>query len=174
MDIWWFTLQLFYFNLITLGKGLLMIPLIQGAMVEQTGALTTDQLLLAVAIGQATPGPANIYVAAVGYLIYGWPGAFAALAAVATPSFSALLLMRLYEHIRDNHLAQAFFKGLTTSALGLIFYSVLTLGQAALTSLQAIVVCAVGFVLIQFVGLKPILGMFAAAALGLLLRLAFG
>jgi chromate transporter len=171
MDIVTFFLLLFYFNLITLGKGLLMIPLLQGALVDQAGILTTDQLLLAVAIGQVTPGPANIYVAAVGFMLYGALGAAVSLIAVALPSFSALALLRGYERLKANRVAQSFFKGLTTTAVGLIFYSALTLGQAAVTSAQAVVVFLFGFVLIQFLGIKPILGLFLAAGLGAILYL---
>lgn len=169
-----FFAMLFYFNLVTLGKGLLMIPLIQGHMVEQAGVLTQDQLLLAVAIGQVTPGPANFYVAAVGYLIFGLPGALAAVLAVVAPSFSALALTQGYQRLKTNRVAQAFFKGLTATALGLIFYSALTLGQTAITSVQTALVFLVGFVLIQFLKVNPILGLFLASALGLVLQLATG
>lgn len=172
MDIVTFFLLLFYFNLITLGKGLLMIPLIQGHMVEQTGIITQDQLLLAVAIGQVTPGPANIYVASVGYMAFGILGAVATLVAVALPSFSALALVHGYERIKSNRLAQSFFKGLSTTAIGLIFYSALTLGQAAISSVQAFVVFLFGFVLIQFLKVNPILALFLASALGFGLYLA--
>lgn len=171
MDIVTFFLLLFYFNLITLGKGLLMVPLIQGHMVEEAGILTQDQLLLAVAIGQVTPGPANIYVASVGYMVYGFLGAVATLVAVALPSFSALALVHGYERIKSNRWAQSFFKGLSTTAIGLIFYSALTLGQSAITSVQALIVFLFGFVLIQFLRVNPILGLFLASALGLALTL---
>ncbi|MHB1417076.1 MAG: chromate transporter [Chloroflexota bacterium] len=174
MDLLLFFFQLFYFNLITLGKGLLMIPLIHGSLVEQAQLLTNDQLLLAVAIGQVTPGPGNIYVAAVGYMLYGIPGAIIALLAVVVPSFSALVLLRGYERIKTNDLAQSFFKGLTVTALGLIFYSALILGQAAITSVQAAIVFLVGFVLIQFLKVNPILGLFLASVLGLVLVLWLG
>ncbi len=164
---------LFYFNLITLGKGLLMIPLIQGHLVEEAGVLTQDQLLLAVAIGQVTPGPANFYVAAVGYMIYGLVGALAAVLAVIAPSFSALALQRGYQRLKTHRSAQAFFKGLTTTALGLIFYSALTLGRTAITSVQTGLVFLFGFILIQFLKINPILGLFLASVFGLLLQVAF-
>jgi len=174
MSLLWFTTLLFYFNLITLGKGLLMIPLIQGQMVEQAQVLSHDQLLLAVAIGQTTPGPANFYVAAVGYMIFGLPGAIAAVVAVLAPSFSALPLMHAYQRMKTNRTAQAFFKGLTTTALGLIFYSALTLGQTAITSVQTFVVFLFGFVLIQFVKVNPILSLVLASLFGLLLHFVTG
>jgi chromate transport protein ChrA len=66
--------------------------------------------------------------------------------------------------------AQAFFKGLTTSALGLIFYSALTLGQSAITGVQSLVVFLVGFVMIQFLKVNPILALFLASLLGLALH----
>lgn len=170
MTLLTFFAMMFYFNLVTLGKGLLMIPLIQGHMVEEAGVLTQQQLLLAVAIGQVTPGPANFYVTAVGYMSFGLAGALAALVAVAAPSFSAIALQRAYGRMKTNTYAQAFFKGLTTSALGLIFYSAFTLGQAAITSVQSVIVFAAGFVMIQFLKWNPILALFLASALGLALH----
>ncbi|MHB1133815.1 MAG: chromate transporter [Chloroflexota bacterium] len=174
MSLLWFGALLFYFNLLTLGKGLLMIPLIQGHLVEEAGLLTVDQLLMAVAIGQVTPGPGNLYVAAVGYLIFGLPGAFVALVAVVLPSFSALPLARGYQLIKKNPRAQGFFKGLTTTALGLIFYSTWVLAREAITSPQAVLVMAAGFVAIQFFKINPIVALFGASLFGLVLHLVAG
>ncbi|MCL5110740.1 MAG: chromate transporter [Chloroflexi bacterium] len=174
MSILAFAAWLFYFNLLTLGKGLLMIPLIQGHLVEGAQVLTGDQLLMAVAIGQVTPGPGNIYVAAVGYLIYGLPGAVVALVAVVLPSFGALALTHGYQRLKTNRIAQGFFKGLTTTALGLIFYSALLLAREAITSGQALAVLILGFVLIQFVKVNPILSLLAASLFGLVLHFALG
>lgn len=167
MSLATFFVLMFYFNLVTLGKGLLMIPLIEGHMVKDAGVLTQSQLLTAVAIGQVTPGPANFYVTAVGYMAFGLPGALAALVAVAAPSFTAIILMRGYQRLKTNFWAQAFFKGLTTTALGLIFYSAFTLGQAAISSVQAVIVFLAGFVMIHFLKVNPILALFIASALGL-------
>ena len=174
MSLLWFTGLLFYFNLITLGKGLLMIPLIHDHIVEGARVLSNDQLLMAVAIGQVTPGPGNLYVAAVGYLIFGLPGALAALLAVVAPSFSALALTRGYRRLKTNHIAQGFFKGLTTTALGLIYYSAFLLAQEAITTVQALAVLAFGFVLIQFLKVNPIVGLFAASLFGLALHFVVG
>ena len=174
MSLLWFGALLLYFNLITLGKGLLMIPLIQGHLVEEARLLTTDQLLMAVAIGQVTPGPGNLYVAAVGYLIFGLPGALMALVAVVLPSFSALTLAQGYRRLKTNPLAQGFFKGLTTTALGLIFYSTWILASEAITSVQAVAVLAVGFVAIQFFKLNPIVALFGASLFGLALHFLLG
>jgi chromate transporter len=174
MSIFAFGAWLFYFNLVTLGKGLLMIPLIQGHMVEAARVLSADQLLMAVAIGQVTPGPGNIYVAAVGYLIYGLPGALIALVAVVVPSFSALALTHGYQRLKTNRIAQAFFKGLTTTALGLIFYSALVLAREAITTGQTLAVLLFGFLLIQFFKVNPIVSLFAASLFGLVLHFALG
>lgn len=167
-----FFILMIYFNMVTLGKGLLMIPLIQGHLVEEAGVLTQAQLLLAVAIGQVTPGPANFYVAAVGYMVFGFPGAVAAVVAVVSPSFSAIPLTHAYQQMKTNRLAHAFFTGLTTSALGLIFYSALTLGQTAITGGRSLVVFLAGVAMIQVLKVNPILALFLASALGFALYLA--
>src|SRR3712207_8122653 len=48
---------------------------LQARFVEEERLLTLDQLLYAFAIARVTPGPANVYVAAIGYFLHGLPGA---------------------------------------------------------------------------------------------------
>lgn len=164
-----FFFNIFYYDIVTLGKGLLMIPLIQAHYVENLKILTSDELLIAVAISRVTPGPANVYVASVGYILFGIYGAFLSLFAVALPSFSAIVLTSLYEKLKTNHILGRFFIGLTMAATGLIFYSAYVLALHSLTSLTAWVVFAVAFVLIQLLKVNSIVSLFLASGFGLVL-----
>lgn len=164
-----FFVNLFYFNLITLGKGLLMIPLIQGTYVESLKVLSSDQLLLAVTIGRITPGPANIYVASVGYMLFGILGAFLALFAVALPSFSAIPLVSTYEKLKENQILAGFFRGLTVTAVGLIFYSSYLLATYSLTNLVAWLVFAFAVCLVLVFRINSIISIILASVFGLAL-----
>jgi chromate transporter len=164
-----FFVNIFYYDLITLGKGLLMIPLIQAHYVENLKILTSEQLLIAVAISRVTPGPANVYVASVGYMLFGFLGAFLALFAVALPSFSAIPLTSLYEKLKTNRVLGRFFQGLVMAATGLIFYSAYILAVQSLTSLTAWLVFALALILIQVLKINSIVSLFLASGFGLLL-----
>ena len=146
-----------------------MIPLIQGTYVENLKVLSSDQLLLAVAIGRITPGPANIYVASIGYMLYGYLGAGLALLAVTVPSFSAIPLVSIYEKLKTKVIIGRFFKGLTVTAIGLIFYSVYLLAKESLTSIDALLIFIFAIILIKPFRLNPLLGLFTASIFGLIL-----
>ena len=166
-----FFANIFYYDLITLGKGLLMIPLIQAHYVENLRVLTSDELLAAVAISRITPGPANVYVASVGFMLFGLVGAFLALFAVALPSFSAIPLTTIYEKLKSNQILNRFFQGLTVAAIGLIFYSAYLLAVQSLTNLNAGLVFALAVLLVQVFKIHQIVSLFLAAGFGVFLFL---
>lgn len=169
-----FFLNIFYFNLVTLGKGLLMIPLIQGTYVETLRVLGSDEFLVAVAIGFITPGPANIYVVSVGMMLFGVLGAFLALFAVTVPSFVAIPLTSAYEALKTNQVLAGFFKGLTVAAIGLIFYSAFLLGTRSLTNINAWLVFALAVLLVQVFKVHQVVSVFVAACFGVFLYLLLG
>ncbi len=67
-------LLIFTSNLLTFGSGRVMVPMLERALVEDTPALSIEQFLFAFTVGRITPGPANLYVAVLGYMLYGWVG----------------------------------------------------------------------------------------------------
>ncbi len=64
-------LLLFTANLITFGSGRVMVPILERALVEDSHALGLDQFLYAFTIGRITPGPANLYVAGIAWMMHG-------------------------------------------------------------------------------------------------------
>jgi chromate transporter len=73
--------------------GSLFIAYVQPAVVDRYGWLTDQQLLDAVAIGQAVPGPVLKSSGVIGYFAAGWPGAAVALTAIFLPSFIFAMLL---------------------------------------------------------------------------------
>ena len=84
------------YNLLTFGNGPVMVPLLQRHIVEERGILSLDQFLYAYALGRVTPGQANLYVAAIGYMTFGWSGALATVAAIQVPGYLVLPLVKGY------------------------------------------------------------------------------
>src|SRR5258707_604602 len=102
MSLWKLTLLIALFNLMTFGNGPVMVPLLQDHLVDGTRVLTVDQLLYAFTIARVTPGQANFYVASVGYMLYGMPGAALTTLAIILPGYVMIPLLRGYEQLRHS------------------------------------------------------------------------
>jgi len=163
------TAIIFYFNLITFGNGPVMIPLLQQRLVDQAHVLTFDQLLYAFAIGRVTPGQANVYVTAIGYFLFGLPGALLATAAIQLPGYAMLPLVHLHERFRQVAHVRRFIRGLTATSVGLILAATVGIGRETLTTVSAVVVFGLTFIMGYVLKWNPILSIAIATAIGLAL-----
>jgi chromate transporter len=113
------------------GGGFVIIPLMQHDAVVSYHWMTNGQFLNAVALGQVTPGPVVLTVAAVGYAAAGIGGALLATAIAFTPSFLFVLIGAPYfDRLRANRGIQAFLTGAGAAVVGGIIGSALPLGLA--------------------------------------------
>jgi chromate transporter len=162
------------FNLLTFGNGPVMVPLLQRHLVENAGILSLDQFLYAYALGRATPGQANLYVAALGYMTYGWVGALATIAAIQLPGYLMLPLLKGYERFRDVRAVRGFTRGLTAVSVSLMLSVTWDIGRDTLTDAITIVVFALTLGLITLRHWNALVAMLAASACGAALKLAVG
>ncbi len=162
------------FNLLTFGNGPVMVPLLQHHLVEGSGLLTLDQFLYAYAIGRATPGQANLYVAAIGYMAYGWLGAAAVVAAIQVPGYLVLPLVKGYERFREVRAVGGFTRGLTAVSVSLMLSVTFDIGRDTLTDPLTWVAFALTLGLITVRRWNALLAMVAASAVGAALKLAIG
>jgi chromate transporter len=169
MTLWEPVLLIFAYNARTFGNGPVMVPLLQRSLVEERHVLTAEQLLYAFAIARVTPGQANVYVAAIGYMLFGLAGAVLATLAIQLPGYAMLPLLRGYERVRAARLVQAFTRGLTSTSVGLIAAATLGIASATLTAPTAQAVGALTLVLHQGLRWNTILSLLAASGAGLLL-----
>src|SRR5881394_605510 len=132
MSLWKLALLIALFNLMTFGNGPVMIPLLQSHLVEGSRVLTQDQLLYAFTIARVTPGQANLYVAAIGYMLFGWTGAVLTTLAIMLPGYLMLPLLRGYGHLSDSRRVKGLTRGLTTASIGLIFAAVVEIARSTL------------------------------------------
>lgn len=160
------------FNVLTFGNGPVMVPLLQRHLVQDAGVLTLDQFLYAFAIGRATPGQANLYVAAIGYMTFGLAGAVATTAALMLPGYLMLPLVRGYERWRDVRAVRGFTRGVTGMSVGLMLAAVIDIGRDTLTSGLAglVFVLTLGFILL--LRWNALLAMVVAGGVGFVLKLA--
>jgi chromate transporter len=160
----------FTFNLMTFGNGPVMVPLLQRALVAERGVLGPEQLLYAFAIARVTPGQANVYVASIGYMLFGWPGAVACVAALVLPGYTMLLLLGGYRRLRRAPRVRGFVKGLTATSVGLILAATVEIGRSTLVSPLAFVVSAATLLMVQGLKWNPMLALAVASGLGLVLH----
>ena len=154
------------------GGGFVIIPLMQHDAVHTYHWMSSAQFLDAVALGQITPGPVVLTVAAVGYAAGGVGAGLLATLCAFAPSFAFILLGgRHFDRLRADARVQAFLTGAGAASIGAIAGSAvpLTLALSHLWQLGVLALAAV-----WLVGLRRnvVGGLAGGAALGLIAALA--
>jgi chromate transporter len=159
---------------LSFGGGFVIIPLMQSDAVHHYHWLTADRFTAAVALGQITPGPVVLTVAAVGYAAHGLGGGLLATAVAFSPSFALVLGLRgRFEALRRNTAAQAFLAGAGPAAIGAILGAAVPLTRALDETWQCFVLGAASVALILLRrGIVPVL--VAAGVAGAILGLTGG
>src|SRR5215469_15117819 len=101
-------LVILVYNLLAFGNGSAILALLQHRLVQDAGLLSLDQFLYAYALGRVTPGQNNLYLASIGYMAYGWLGAFLAILAIQIPGYVVLPVLKIYERVRNLGWVQGF------------------------------------------------------------------
>lgn len=134
------------FGAVTFGSGYVLLAFLRSDLVVTLHWLTDQQLLDAIAIGQATPGPVFATATFIGYLVAGVPGAILATVAIFLPGFLLVpFLDRLVVAVERRHRAQAFLDGVNAAVLGLIVAVALELGRASLVDVPTAALAAGAF-----------------------------
>lgn len=115
------------------GSGYVLVAYLESEFVN-TGYITYQVLLDAVAVGQITPGPVFTTATFVGYQLHGLPGAVLATIGIFLPSFLLVgLLVHLMEQMRKSKLVAAILDGVNVASLALMAVTTFSLGQSSLT-----------------------------------------
>jgi chromate transporter len=115
------------------GGGLVIIPLLETAVVDDFGWMTRNEFIDGVALGELTPGPVVITAAFVGYKVAGALGALVATVAIFTPSFLFIMFASPFlVRLRQNPWVKSFLKGVMPGVLGAIAAAAIPLAAAAL------------------------------------------
>lgn len=151
------------------GSGYVLLPVLEGDLVERLGWLTDRQLLDAIAAGQATPGPVFTTATFIGYVIGGPSTAAVATVAMFLPAFvfSALASVAL-ERLRASRAARAFLAGVNAAAVALIAVVLVTLARVAFAEPAGLAVGAAAAVAIFVVRMPSTLVLLIAAVGGAL------
>jgi chromate transporter len=169
MSLWEMVLQIAVANLVTFGNGTVMAAVLQTQFVQQRHVLTNDQLLFAYSLARVTPGQANLFVASIGYMLFGLPGAVLSVAVIAVPSYMMLPLLRSYEFVRGNVFVYGLTRGLATTAVGLLLATTWNLSKDSLEGMVSWVVLATGLALMLFTRLPTVVSLLLATGVGAVL-----
>jgi chromate transporter len=153
------------------GGGFVIIPLMQHDAVVTYGWMTNTQFLDAVALGQVTPGPVVLTVAAVGYAAAGLGGAFLAALIAFAPSFVFVLAgAKSFNRIRTNRTIQAFLTGAGATVVGAILGSAVPLGLA-IAQLWQVGILALAIIWLLALRRGVVVAIVGAAVLGVVAAL---
>lgn len=157
------------------GSGYVLIAFLRGDFVERLGWITQTQLVDAVSIGQATPGPVFTTATFVGYLVAGVPGAVLATVGIFLPSFVFVgLLTRVVDRIRDRAWSAALLDGVNAAAVALMAGVLLELGSTALVDPLTVAMAVGALLLLWRTRLNSAWYVAAGAAVGGLVTLLGG
>lgn len=167
MNLWQTLLSLAVTSLSSFGNGTVMAAVLQRSFVQQAHVLTNDELLFAFALARVTPGQQNLYIASVGYMLFGWPGAILSVVTLQAPSYLMLPLLRSYQHFQDRQAVRGFTRGLAASAAGILIAASWSLSKDAFNVPITWAPFAVALGLMLFTRLPVIISLAIAMACGI-------
>lgn len=134
------------------GSGYVLLAFLRSDFVVNTGWLTDQQLLDAIAIGQFTPGPVFTTATFIGFLLGGWPGAVVSTIGIFLPAFVFVALSNpLIPRIRQSTWAGPLLDGVNVASLGLMAAVTWQLGRAAvIDGLTALIAVAAAVLLLRY------------------------
>ena len=155
------------------GSGYVLLPVLQGDLVERLHWLTERQLVDAIAAGQVTPGPVFTTATFIGYILGGPWAAAAATAGMFVPAFvfSALSALAL-DRLKTSRVARAFLDGVNAAAVALIVVVLVTFARATFVGWPSIAMAVLAAAVLFGTSVHPTVILVIAAACGALWALA--
>ena len=157
---------------ISYGSGYVLLAFLHADFVANLHWLSDKQLLDAVALGQATPGPVFTTATFLGYLFAGLPGALLATIGIFLPGFVFVpFLQPLVRLARERSSVGSMLDGVNAGVLGLIAAVTLQIGRAAVVDLATVLIVVISFAILRRWPLSSPALIAGGAGLGVLLRL---
>jgi chromate transporter len=170
------TLPIFFYFLkigaVLVGSGYVLLPVLRSDLVLKLHWLTESQLLDAVAVSQATPGPFFTVATFIGFLLASWKGATLATLGMFLPAFVYVgITSGFLPKLRKSPLAGAFLDGVNAAAVALMAFVGWQFGRAALVRVPAIILAVLSAVLVFRYKINSTWVVLGGAASGIVLRL---
>jgi chromate transporter len=154
------------------GSGYVLFAFLDTELV-QTGLLSRQQLIDAIAVGQFTPGPVFSAVTFVGYQINDFSGAAIATFAIFLPSFLFVALLNpLVKKMRDNPSLSSFLDAVNIASVAIICSVCFSMAQVSLIDWRSCLIAIISlFFTFGFRKINSAFIVFGGALLGYLLTL---
>jgi chromate transporter len=154
------------------GSGYVLLAVLHADLVVKLHWLSNAQLLDAIAVSQATPGPFFTVATFIGYILAGWRGAALATVGMFLPAFIYVAVTaRFLPQIRKSPLAGAFLDGVNAAAVALMAFVGWQFTRGSLTNLPAILIAAVSVILVFRYKVNSAWMVLGGAVAGILLQL---
>ena len=128
------------------GSGYVLFAFLDTELV-QTGMLTKQQLIDAIAVGQFTPGPVFSAVTFVGYQINGFTGAAVATLGIFLPSFVFVALLNpLVKKMRNSTYFSSFLDAVNVASIALIVAVCFEMASSSITDWRTVVIAFISIV----------------------------
>jgi chromate transporter len=142
----------FYFvkvGVLLFGSGFLLLAFLRADLVAKAHWLTETQLLDAIAVSQATPGPLSTVATFIGYVLAGWKGAASATAGVFLPAFLLVAMSGwMIPRLRQSRITGAFLDGVNAAALALMAAVTWQLGRASVIDIPTVILAVLSAILL--------------------------
>jgi chromate transporter len=156
-------------NVLTIGGGFVMLPMLQKEFVEKYHWLTNQEFMDAIAIGQVTPGPLTVMNAFIGFKIFGLIGAISAMISSYLPCIIIVTLVaKYYYDYKESVIVNSSFKGIRPAVIGLLAAIAIPLGNATIASPVTFGIAITSFAVIAFTKIDPTFVIIGAGVIGAL------
>jgi chromate transporter len=156
------------------GSGYVLLAFLRADLVIRLHWLTDAQLLDAIAISQATPGPFFTVSTFIGYVLGGWKGAIVGTIGMFVPAFTYVAATASFlPKLRKSPAASAFLDGVNAAVIALMAYVGWQFARQAIVNVQTFLIALVGAVLLLKFKVNSAWLVVGAGVLGILLH-AFG
>jgi chromate transporter len=128
------------------GSGYVLFAFLNTEFVE-TGLLSRQELIDAIAVGQFTPGPVFSSATFIGYQIAGLPGAIVATIGIFLPSFLFVSFLNpLIPKLRNSKIMSVFLDTVNVISVAIILAICIEMTKTALADWKSIFIAILGFV----------------------------
>jgi chromate transporter len=156
-----------YLSLLTIGGGMAAFPEMKVLVVDVHHWLNDAGLIHIYSVGQLSPGPNMMMVAAIGERVSGIPGAAVAAFAFFVPTAVLTFAVgRIWNRIAGWPWRASIQRGLGTVAIGLAVGGLITFGKSAVTGWVTLLVGLIVFYLSLRTRINPALLILGGAAVG--------